>query len=217
LRAHRPKPEVVLVRHGETEWSRDGRHTGRTDVPLTAVGREEASLLGARLAAWRFVRVLTSPLQRAQDTCRLAGYGEVAELREDLMEWDYGTYEGRTTADIRAERPRWSLWTDGVPRGETAEDVGRRADRVIEEVRAAHDDVAVFAHGHLLRVVAARWLGLAPTEGRLLALGTSTVSVLGYERDTSVIVRWNEDCCLRVPEGRRVPAPTGRRPRAKGV
>jgi broad specificity phosphatase PhoE len=210
-------PEVVLVRHGETEWSRDGRHTGRTDVPLTAGGREEARLLGARLSAWRFAQVLTSPLRRAVDTCRLAGYGEAAESREDLREWDYGTYEGRTTADLRAERPGWTLWTNGVPGGETADDIGRRADRVIEELRASGGDVAVFSHGHMLRVLAARWVGLVPTEGRLLALGTSTISVLGYERDTPVIVRWNEGCWLRSPEGREAAARTSRRPRANGV
>lgn len=186
--------EVVLVRHGETEWSRSGRHTGRTDLPLTPSGRDAARLLGARLRAWRFARVLSSPLRRALDTCRLAGLEETAEIREDLMEWDYGAYESRTTADIRTERPGWSLWTDGVPEGETAEDVGRRVDRIVAELRSAEGDVAVFAHGHVLRVLAARWLALPSTEGRLFALGTTTISVLGYERDAPVIASWNEDC-----------------------
>jgi probable phosphoglycerate mutase len=190
----------VLVRHGETEWSRTGRHTGRTDIPLTEKGRRGALMVAARLRGCGFAKVLTSPLRRALETCRLAGFGDVEQVRGDLVEWDYGAYEGRTTAEIRAERPGWSLWTDGVPRGETAEDVGRRADRVIEELRSAGGDVAVFAHGHILRVLAARWIGLPPDAGRLLALGTTTVSVLGYERETPVIIRWNEDCHLRTAE-----------------
>ena len=195
--------EVVLVRHGETEWSRDGRHTGRTDVPLTAVGREEAALLGARLAPWRFARVLASPLRRALDTCGLAGYGDPVEVREDLAEWDYGAYEGRTTVDIRAERPEWTLWIDGVPAGETAEQVGERADRIVAELRTAAGDVAVFAHGHVLRVLAARWVGLPPVEGRALALSTAASCVLGFERETPVIVRWNEETHGGAPERAR--------------
>ena len=185
---------VVLVRHGETEWSATGRHTGRTDVPLTEEGRRQARALGACLEAWSFALVLTSPLQRASETCRLAGLGEGAEPREDLMEWDYGEYEGRTTADIRSGRPGWTLWMDGVPGGETAEQVGRRADRVIAEARAAAGDVALFAHGHILRVLAARWLDLPPDRGRSLALETATISELGYERETPVIARWNVAC-----------------------
>jgi broad specificity phosphatase PhoE len=192
LRSGPALPEVVLIRHGETEWSRDGRHTGRTDVPLTGVGQQQAMRLGARLGGWRFARVLTSPLGRALDTCRLAGYRDVAEVREDLMEWDYGAYEGRTTKDIRGERPQWSLWTDGVPRGEGAHDVGERADRIVDELRKAAGPVAVFAHGHVLRVLAARWVRLPPAEGRVLSLRTAAICVLGYERETRVIVRWNE-------------------------
>ena len=185
-------PEVVLVRHGETLWSRVGKHTGRTDVPLTEEGRRQSERVGDALRGRRFALVLTSPLQRAAETCRLAGLGDVAVFREELMEWDYGAYEGRTTPEIRAEVPKWLLWRDGVPGGETAADVGRRVDEVIADVRAADGDVAIFAHGHVLRVLAARWLGLPPTEGRLLALDPATISILGYERETPVIRRWNE-------------------------
>jgi broad specificity phosphatase PhoE len=184
-------PEVVLVRHGETEWSRAGKHTGRTDVPLTDAGREQAVTLGAALRGRAFALVLTSPLSRAAETCRLAGFGDVVQERADLQEWDYGAYEGRTTPEIREERPGWTLWRDGVPDGEMAADVGERTDRVIAELRAADGDAAVFAHGHLLRVLAARWLGFDPVDGRLFALDTATHSVLGYERETAVLRLWN--------------------------
>jgi broad specificity phosphatase PhoE len=187
-------PEIVLVRHGETEWSRAGRHTGRTDVPLTEEGRRQASALGAALRQRPFALVLTSPLSRAKETCRLAGYGEVAKERAELLEWDYGEYEGRTTDEIREERPGWTLWRDGVPGGETLDEVGVRTDRVIAELRSAGGDAAVFAHMHLLRVLAARWLGLAPTEGRLFALDTATISVLGWQRETAVVRLWNSRC-----------------------
>jgi broad specificity phosphatase PhoE len=186
------RPEVVLVRHGETEWSRDGKHTGRTDVSLTERGRGQAEALGAALKGRRFELVLTSPLQRASETCRLAGYGEVAQPRDELREWDYGAYEGRTTLEIREERPGWTLWRDGVPGGETAAQVGARADNVIAELRSLAGDAALFAHGHVLRVFAARWVGLEPATGRLFALDTATISVLGYERETAVIRVWNE-------------------------
>jgi broad specificity phosphatase PhoE len=185
-------PEIVLVRHGETLWSRNGQHTGCTDIPLTDEGRRQSERLGDSLRGRRFALVLTSPLQRAAETCRLAGLGDVALLREELMEWDYGAYEGRTTPEIRAEVPGWSLWRDGIPGGETAADVGRRVDRVIAEIGAVDGDVVLFAHGHVLRVLAARWLGLPPTEGRLFALDPATISILGYERETPVIRRWNE-------------------------
>jgi broad specificity phosphatase PhoE len=185
--------QVVLVRHGETEWSAAGRHTGRTDVPLTEAGRVQAKELGACLREWRFAAVLTSPLQRAVDTARLAGFDQPV-IREDLQEWDYGEYEGRRTPDIREQRLGWTLWTDGVPGGETAEEVGGRADRVIDEVRTVNGDVALFAHGHVLRVLAARWVGLPPQSGSRFALDTATVCVLGYERETPVIGRWNERC-----------------------
>jgi probable phosphoglycerate mutase len=182
-------PEIVLVRHGETEWSRDGRHTGRTDVPLTELGREQARALGAQLAARRFDVVLTSPLSRASETCRLAGF-DGADVRDDLLEWDYGAYEGRTAAEIRTERHGWSLWRDGVPGGETAADVGARADRVVEELRTS-GDALVFGHGHLLRVLACRWVGLEPQDGMRLALDTGTLSVLGHHRETPVLTLWN--------------------------
>lgn len=183
--------EVWLVRHGETEWSRDGRHTGRTDVPLTELGREQARALGAQLAGRQFDVVLTSPLSRAAESCRLAGFG-AAEVRDDLTEWDYGAYEGRTAADIREERRGWNLWRDGVPDGESAEDVGARVERVVEELRAG-GDALVFAHGHLLRVLAVRWVGLGPQDGMRLALDTGTISVLGYHRETPLIKLWNAE------------------------
>jgi broad specificity phosphatase PhoE len=182
----------VIVRHGETEWSRAGRHTGNTDIALTDVGRDQARALGDLLRGRSFARVLTSPLQRASETCRLAGLGAAAEESPDLREWDYGAYEGRRTVDIRNEIAGWTIWSHGVPEGETAEEVGRRVDRVIDLVRAVDGDVALFAHGHLLRVLAARWCGLDPTSGRLFALDTATLSILGYERETAVIRLWNQ-------------------------
>jgi broad specificity phosphatase PhoE len=184
--------EVVLVRHGETEWSRDGKHTGRTDVPLTARGRQQAKAVGEALRRRKFALVLTSPLSRALETCRLAGFGDRAVSREELMEWDYGAYEGRTTAEIREERHGWTLWRDGVRHGETIEEVAARIDRVIAELRVVDGDSLLFAHGHVLRVLAARWLGLEPHAGALFALDPASVSALGYERETSVIRLWNQ-------------------------
>lgn len=184
-------PEVVLVRHGETEWTVSGQHTGHADIPLTDRGREEARALATRLATRPFALVLTSPLARAAETCRLAGLGAQARPRDDLMEWDYGVYEGRTTLDIRREHPGWTLWNDGVPAGETAAQVAARVDRVIVDLRAAAGDAAVFAHGHVLRVLAARWLGLDAAAGRLFALDPAAISVLGYERETPVVRAWN--------------------------
>ncbi len=183
--------EIVLVRHGETEWSRDGKHTGNTDVELTDRGREQAAALAAALRGRDFARVLTSPLARAAETARLAGFGEIAEPRDELREWDYGAYEGRKTVDIREEKPGWTLWADGVPDGETAAEVAARVDRVVDELRETEGAVLVFAHGHLLRVLAVRWIGLEPESGRLLALDPATISVLGYERETPVIRVWN--------------------------
>jgi probable phosphoglycerate mutase len=185
--------EIVLVRHGETEWTLSGRHTGRTDIPLTDRGREQARRIGAALRDRRFVLVLSSPLSRALETCRLAGLGDLAELTDDLLEWDYGEYEGLRTADIRQTRPGWTLWADGVPGGETAADVARRVDRVVERARGAGGNVALFAHGHVLRVLTARWLGLPPEDGRLFAMDPGAVSVLGYEREAPVVRRWNID------------------------
>jgi broad specificity phosphatase PhoE len=184
--------EVVLVRHGETEWSRSGQHTGRTDVPLTEAGVRNAELLAPRLERRRFAAVFTSPLSRATETCRLAGLGERAEVREELLEWDYGEYEGMTTDDIRAGRPAWLLWRDGCPGGEDARQVGIRADRLIDELQRLDADAALFAHGHVLRVIAARWVGLPPEAGGLLALSTGTLSVLGYEREVAVCRLWND-------------------------
>jgi broad specificity phosphatase PhoE len=186
-----PRNEIVLVRHGETDWSRSGKHTGRTDVPLTEQGQKQAVALAQALRGRTFELVLTSPLARAAETARLAGFGEVAQTRDELREWDYGAYDGRTTPDIREERPGWSLWRDGVPGGESGAEVGARADRVIDELRPLGGDALVFAHGHLLRVLAARWVGLEPGDGRLFALDPGTISILGYERETPVIRVWN--------------------------
>ena len=182
---------MVLARHGETEWSLRGRHTGKTDLTLTEEGRRQATALGPRLRGWTFSLVLTSPLQRALETCRLAGYGEQARVRPDLVEWDYGRYEGLTSRQIEELHPNWSLWRDGGPDGEQAADVGRRADRVIAEVRGVDGDVLIFAHGHVLRVLASRWLGEPPDGGRHYALQTATLSVLSYEHVDPVIQRWN--------------------------
>ncbi len=187
-------PGLWLVRHGETEWSRLGRHTGRTDVPLTDAGRVQAVAVGRKLSGHAFGVVFSSPLSRALDTARLAGFADRVETTDDLVEWDYGEDEGRTTPDIRVERPGWTIWRDGPSGGETADHVANRVDRVIARVRRADGDVLVFAHGHVLRVLAARWLGEPATEGRLYALSTATVSVLGWERETAVIERWNEAC-----------------------
>ncbi len=184
-------PEIWVVRHGETEWSRAGRHTGRTDLPLTAAGVEQASALRARIAGHPFALVLSSPLRRAWDTCRLAGLGDRARRTDDLREWDYGAYEGRTSAEIRAEVPGWSIWTGGVPGGETAEQVGERARRVIDEAAAAGGDVALFAHGHVLRILAACWLDLPPRDGGLFALATASLGVLGHENGARVLRAWN--------------------------
>ncbi|MGD0364425.1 MAG: histidine phosphatase family protein [Bryobacteraceae bacterium] len=184
-------PEIWLIRHGETEWSLSGQHTGRTDLPLTAAGERHAGQIGRFLAGRPFALVLTSPLQRARETCRLAGYAAVAQADPDLREWDYGAYEGRTSAQIQESVPGWTIWTSPVPQGETIQQVAARAGRVIARASAAGGDVALFAHGHLLRILTACWLGLAPDAGRLFALGTASVSVLGYERETRVISGWN--------------------------
>ena len=185
--------ELWLVRHGETEWSLSGAHTGRTDLPLTAHGREEARAIGRALKGRRFTLVLTSPLGRARETAQLAGYPD-AELEDNLQEWNYGDYEGRTTAEIRQKIPSWSLWNGGVSGGETIEQVSARAAEVLARAARAAGDVALFGHGHILRILTARWLGLPPRDGRLFALGTASVSTLGYEREIPVIMRWNLAC-----------------------
>ena len=183
--------QIWLIRHGQTAWTLSGAHTGRTDLPLTEAGRENARAVGRWLAGRKFAQVLVSPLSRARETCRLAGYGDVAQVDANLCEWNYGDYEGRTTADIRKERPDWFLWRDGPLNGETVEQVGVRAEAVLARVADVDGDVALFAHGHLLRILTTRWLGLPPDCGRMFALGTATVSTLGFERETKVISQWN--------------------------
>jgi broad specificity phosphatase PhoE len=180
-----------VVRHGETEWSLHRRHTGRTDLPLLPTGMVQAEGLQTSLSAHEFCSVLTSPLARARETCRLAGFGDVAEIEPDLAEWDYGFLEGLTTTEITRERPQWDLFADGAPGGETIQEVAVRVDRVIERIRATDGDVVCFAHGHVLRVLAARWLGLDPREGRCFVLDPASVSILGWERASPVVVRWN--------------------------
>lgn len=184
---------IWLVRHGETEWSKSGQHTGRTDIPLTATGEQQGRALGRHLASRPFALVLTSPLSRARETCRLAGYADVAQVSDDLLEWNYGVYEGRTTAAIRVEQPGWSIWNTVVAEGESVEQVGERARRVIARAEAASGDVALFAHAHLLRILGACWMGLPAIHGRNLTLGTASISVLGYERENRVVQVWNQD------------------------
>ncbi|KAA1418774.1 histidine phosphatase family protein [Nocardioides humilatus] len=182
--------ELWLVRHGATEWSTSGRHTSVTDLPLLPEGEEAAVGLAARLAGVDFELVLTSPRRRARRTAELAGFPD-AEVTDDLAEWAYGDYEGLTTAQIRTSVPGWTVWSDPSPGGETGADVAARCDRVVARARAAGGRTLAFAHGHSLRVLAARWLGLPPEDGRLLRLDTATVSVLGFERETAVVLRWN--------------------------
>lgn len=186
--------EIYLVRHGETEWSASGRHTGRSDIPLTPVGEEAARKLAARLSGPEFAQVWSSPSSRAQSTCALAGYGERRQVKPDLAEWDYGAYEGLTTKQIIAERPGWQLFRDGCPSGETSADAGARADRIIAEARGVTGTLLIFSSAHFLRVLVARWLGLPPEKGALFVLDTTSISVLGYEHDLTepVVRRWNQ-------------------------
>jgi broad specificity phosphatase PhoE len=186
------RPRVVVVRHGETEWSASGRHTSSTDLPLTDDGRRRAEGLAGALSEWTFAVVLSSPLRRARETSEIAGFGSRAELDDDLREWGYGEYEGLTTPEIWERDPDWSLWRDGCPGGEQPSEVAARADRVLARLAAADGDGLVFAHGHLLRVLAARWVSLEAAFGARLALGAGAISALGHERDTRVIERWNE-------------------------
>ena len=187
-------PVVYLARHGETAWSLSGQHTGRTDLPLTEGGERNGRALGARLRGSVFAKVLTSPLQRASRTCELAGFGAAAELDPDLMEWDYGRYEGRRTTEILADRPDWQLFRDGCPGGETPAEIGARADRVVSRVRAVDGDVLLVSSAHILRVLTARWLGLEAAGGRYLLLSTASLSVLGYEHNLAepAIRLWND-------------------------
>jgi probable phosphoglycerate mutase len=187
--------QIVLVRHGETEWSVSGQHTSRTDLPLLDRGRANAEALAPMLERFDFDLVLSSPMQRALETCKLAGLGDGAEIDRDLMEWDYGDYEGITTPEIRKQVPGWRVWTHPSPNAETAEQVGARADRVLDRCRpvlAEGRDVALFGHGHMSRVIAARWIGLAANDGMRFALHAGSLSVLGHERETPVIERWNQ-------------------------
>ncbi len=187
-------PRVYLVRHGETEWSISGRHTGRTDIPLTDQGERDARKLGDRLRASTFTRVFTSPMQRAQQTCALAELTPVAEIDPELTEWDYGDYEGRQSADIRKTRPDWNLFRDGCPRGEVPADVSDRADRVIARLRALEGNVAVFSHGHFGRVLAVRWIELPVIDGQKFLLGTASLGILASESnrdDVPTIALWN--------------------------
>lgn len=189
-----PLPILCLARHGETAWTLSGQHTGRTDLPLTEHGEHQARALGGLLREPSFAMVLTSPSQRARRTAELAGFGNLTEIDPDLAEWDYGQYEGRRTAEILAERPNWQLFRDGCPGGESADQVGARADRVIQRVPAARGNVLVFSSAHILRVLTARWLGLEAAAGRLFLLGTASLSRLGYEHQLAepVIRLWNE-------------------------
>lgn len=189
-------PDVTLVRHGQTEWSKAGRHTGRTDLPLTDLGRIQADALGKMLGGKRFSRVLSSPLTRAWETMQRAGYGGPGVANSDLLEWDYGEYEGRPTVEIREQIPGWSVWTHPIDGGETIEEVGRRADQVIETALDSDGPVLLFAHGHILRILAARWIELPPVAGRTLSLDTATVSTLGWERENRVIRTWNVACSV---------------------
>lgn len=182
--------ELWLVRHGPTEWSRSGQHTSVTDLPLLPDGEKDAIEVGSRLAEVAFAQVLTSPRERARRTAEIAGFGD-AEVDEDLVEWAYGEYEGLTTPQIRETVPGWSVWTHPSPGGESAEQVSARLDRVVARARTVQGRTLAFAHGHSLRVLAARWLGLPASEGRLLRLDTASLSVLGFERETPVVLRWN--------------------------
>jgi broad specificity phosphatase PhoE len=202
-------PVIYLARHGATAWTISGQHTGLTDLPLTTQGEQEAVQLGERLSGLAFTQVFTSPLRRAVRTCELAGFGTAAEVDPDLVEWNYGAYEGRTSAAIRAERPEWQLFRDGCPEGESPAQIGARADRVARRARAMTGDVLLVSSGHFLRVFACRWLGLEPGAGRYLLLSTASLSAVGYEHDRSepVIRLWNE-----TSNARRVsaaPAPWG--------
>lgn len=183
--------EIVLVRHGATDWTESGRHTGRTDLPLTDDGRAAAEALRVPLGKWQFSRVVSSPSQRAVETARYCGLGDRAEVDDSLVEWDYGDYEGIRTIEIRKTRPGWTIWNGGCPNGESADDVGVRADRVIEHVADGDGTVALFGHSHMFRVLIARWLGLPAVDGSLFILDTSSISVLAYERETRVLQRLN--------------------------
>ncbi len=191
---------LFVIRHGQTEWSAVGRHTGRTDLPLTEIGRRQAEALAKMIADLRFDLVLTSPLQRARVTCELAGFGDQAEIEPDLAEWDYGEFEGLSTSEIRQRIPQWSIWTHPPEKGERLDDLAIRADRVIARVGEVDGDAALFGHSHALRVLTARWLRLAPVAGSGFILETAAIGVLGWDREFPAVVRWNQLCDLRADE-----------------
>ena len=191
---------LFVIRHGQTEWSAVGRHTGRTDLPLTETGRRQAEALAKMIADHRFELVLTSPLQRARVTCELAGFGDQAEIEPDLAEWDYGEFEGLSTSEIRQRIPQWSIWTHPPEKGESLDDLAIRADRVIARVGEVDGDAALFGHSHALRVLTARWLRLAPVAGSGFILETAAIGVLGWDREFPAVVRWNQLCDLRADE-----------------
>ena len=200
-------PITYLARHGETAWTITGQHTGRTDLPLTERGEANAYRLGERLSGLTFAKVFTSPLRRAMRTCELAGFGPVGEIDADLLEWDYGDYEGRLTVDILKERPDWQLFRDGCPGGESPQQVAARADRVVGRLRAVSEDVLIFSSGHFLRMLATRWIGMEPIHGKSLMLGTASLSALGYENSIShpAIRFWNDTHHVVTSDGQDVP------------
>lgn len=184
--------KIYLIRHGETEWTKTRRHTGLTDIPLTDEGRQQAQWLKEALSDVSFKKVFCSPLVRAKETCEIAGFFKQAVMDEDLFEWDYGDYEGLTTAEIKEKVPKWNLFTNGVSNGESIGDIGARAQRMLGKAQAVQGDVALFSSGHFSRVLAAKWLHLPPTDGKLFALSTASISVLGYEHESPVLYRWNQ-------------------------
>ena len=204
-------PVTYLARHGETAWTITGQHTGRTDLPLTERGQANAHRLGERLSGLTFAKVFTSPLQRAVRTCELAGFGSVAQIDPDLLEWDYGEYEGRLTVEILKERPDWQLFRDGCPGGESPQQVAARADRTVSRVRSITGDVLVFSSGHFLRVLATRWMGIEPINGKSLMLGTASLSALGYEHSLShpAIQLWNDTHHVFTSSGQDAPCAHG--------
>ncbi len=193
------KQLVVLLRHGQTDWTITGQHTSRTELPLTEAGKDEARSARNRLGQFTFSRVLSSPMQRAVETCQLAGLSDNPELNADLCEWNYGRYEGLTSKEIHADNPKWSLWTDGAPDGESPQQVSNRADQIIELVRETDGDVALVGHGHFTRVLGARWVNLPAAEGEGLGLSTAAICVLGYEHANPVLWHWNETGLLSAP------------------
>ncbi len=193
-----PHKKIYLIRHGETEWTLNGRHTGLTDIPLTKNGEMQAELLGMRLKGHAFETILTSPLQRAANSCEIAGFLKKARLDSDLLEWNYGEFEGLKTEEIHKKMPHWNIFSNGAPGGESIADVNARTNRVLTKIQSLHGDVALFSHGHFLRALAARWLQLTAQEGRLFALYPASLSILGFERDAHVLTLWNDISHLKI-------------------